>query len=144
MAVVAVVNPGRLSLAKFQLGPSSVIAVAVLLQIDRWLLRALDVSVPTAIVAAGVLAVLGALVGFVPRFAPPTPTAALWRPEVVVLLIAAGGRPWALVVGLLLSLVLARSSRSVSKSHRRWLAAMWSLVAVVAGLVLIVDGVYAV
>lgn len=144
LAVVAVVNPGRLALAKFRLGPSSVIAVAVLLLADRWLLRTLDVSVPTAIVSAGVLAVLGALVGFVPRLAPPTPTAALWRPEVVVLLIAAGGRPWALVVGLLLSLVLARSSRSASKSTRRWLAAMWSFVAVAAGIVLIVDGVYAV
>lgn len=144
LAVVAVVNPGRLALAKFRLGPSSVIAVAVLLFADRWLLRALDVSVPTAIVAAGVLAVLGALVGFVPRLAPPVPAAALWRPEVVVLLIAAGGRPWALVVGLLSSLMLARSSRSASTSSHRWLAAMWSLVAVFAGIVLIVDGVYAV
>lgn len=144
LAVVAVVNPGRLASANFRLGPSSVIATAGLLLADRWLLRILDVSVPTAIVAAGVLAILGALVGFVPRLVPPTPTAALWRPEVVVLLIASGGRPWALVIGLALSLLLARSSRSSPEARTRWLAAMWSMVAVVAGIVLIVDGVYSV
>ncbi|MEN9803912.1 MAG: hypothetical protein RIS41_759 [Actinomycetota bacterium] len=144
LAVVAVVNPGRLALARHRLGPISVIALAVLLLADRWLLRVLDVSTPTAIVAAGVLAVLGSLLGFVPRLAPPSSTTALLRPDVVVLVVAAGGRPWAVIVGLVLSVALARSVRTMSDDRTRWLAAMWSLVAVAAGIALIVDGVYAV
>ena len=144
LAVIAVINPGRLATARYRLGPSSVVILTSLLLLDRWLLRLLDVSVPTAIVAAGAVAVLGAFVGWMPRLAPPNPTAALWRPEVLVLLVAAGGRPTALVVGCALAVGLARSVRAATPERIRWLTVMWSLVAVAAGIVLIVDGVYAV
>lgn len=139
LATVAIVNPGRLAAARFRLQPSAVLVALVLLVFDGPILRALDVSVPTAVVAAGVVAIIGSLVALVTRLEPPSPLLALWRPEVVVLVIAAGGRPWAIVVGLLIAVAMSKSG-----SSSRWLTTMWSLVAVVAGIALIVDGVYAV
>lgn len=143
LAVIAVVNPGRLASASFRLGPSSAIIAAVLLVADRTILRWLDVSVPTAIVAAGVVTVVAAPIALVSRLRPPTPILALWRPEVIVLVIAAGGRPWAVVVGLASAVVLARTSQSKPTSVG-WVTAMWAIVAIAGGIMLIVDGVYAV
>ncbi len=146
LAIVAVVNPARLSRVGYRVGPWSIVVGIVLLLLDRVILRALDVSIPTALVAAGVVTIFGSLLGLIPRLAPPSSTLALWRPEVIVLFVAAGGRPWALVVGLVLAVGL---SRSTSKSRRGetslvGLDLMWALVAVAAGIALIVDGVYAV
>jgi hypothetical protein len=148
LAVVAVVNPARLSRSAFRLGPSSLAVGIVLLVFDRAILRALDVSVPTALVAAGVVAIVGSLLGLIPRLVAPSSVLAFWRPEVIVLVVAAGGRPWALTFGLLLAYGLSLTTRA---SHRKsaanttiWLDVMWVLVAVAAGIALIVDGVYAV
>ncbi|MGA0153842.1 MAG: hypothetical protein ACO3LG_09405, partial [Ilumatobacteraceae bacterium] len=147
LAVIAVVNPARLTRAGFRLGPWSVIVGIVLVVFDRVILRALDVSVPTALVAAGVAAILGSLLGLIPRLVPPSSSLAFWRPEVMVLVVASGGRPWAVVVGLLLAYGLSRTPRRTERNvvaMPNWLEVMWVLVAVAAGIALLVDGVYAV
>lgn len=144
LAVVAVVNPARLARSGFRLGPSAAVVAVALLVFDSVILRALDVSVPTALVAAGVVAIVGSLLGLIPRLVPPTSTLAFWRPEVIVLVVAAGGRPWALVAGLVLAIGLSRSTPRRGATSLGWLEVMWVLVAVAAGIALIVDGVYAV
>lgn len=144
LAVVAVVNPARLARSGFRLGPSSVVVAVALLVFDSVILRALDVSVPTALVAAGVVAIVGSLLGLIPRLVPPTSTLVLWRPEVIVLVVAAGARPWALVAGLVMAIGLSRSTPRRGVTSLGWLEVMWVLVAIAAGIALIVDGVYAV
>lgn len=148
LAVVAIVNPARLTRSRFRLGPWSVVIGVALVVFDGAILRLLDVSVPTALVAAGVVAILGSLIGLIPRLGPPSSAVALWRPEVIVLIVASGGRPWAVAIGLVVAHVLSRtpprSKRGVEASALVRLDVMWTLVAVAAGIVLIVDGVYAV
>jgi len=98
-------------------------------------------------VAAGVAAILGSLLGLIPRLVPPSSSLAFWRPEVMVLVVASGGRPWAVVVGLLLAYGLSRTPRRTERNvvaMPNWLEVMWVLVAVAAGIALLVDGVYAV
>jgi small neutral amino acid transporter SnatA (MarC family) len=130
-------------------------------------LRALDVSVPTAVITAGAVLTLAALVSAIGtwRRSPEPPIAAGWRAAVVPVAVPAFLRPAALVTALVLGPagrtemvvlaavaagalgVVAHAFVGSARSHpalERWAEQLTSLCAVAVGVYLIVDGVYAI
>lgn len=127
-----------------------------------WVWRTLDVSIPVGVIAAALAVAVGALVTtiapfpkvgagasgwrgwIVPQLIPLT-----WRPEMLVLALAAGagGRGWPLMAGLLAAVaagsVVARfvPARGVVVT---WGARVVAVAALVAGVAMIIDAVYAV
>jgi small neutral amino acid transporter SnatA (MarC family) len=130
-------------------------------------LRALDVSVPTAVITAGAVLTLAALVSAIGtwRPSPEPPIAAGWRAALVPVAVPAFLRPAALVTALVLGpagrtemvvlaavsaaalAVAAHAALGSTRSHpalERWAEQLTSLCAVAVGVFLIVDGVYAI
>jgi small neutral amino acid transporter SnatA (MarC family) len=130
-------------------------------------LRALDVSVPTAVITAGAVLTLAALVTAIGtwRPSPEPPIGAGWRAALVPVAVPAFLRPAAIVTALVLGpagrtemVVLACVAAVVlgvavhalvgsARSHpalERWAEQLTSLCAVAVGVFLIVDGVYAI
>ncbi|MEY4362526.1 MAG: hypothetical protein RL391_1832, partial [Actinomycetota bacterium] len=145
LSVVLAVNPAVVARASRRCSriPAvrlGVLSVALVVFGDR-LLDLLDVSVPTAVVAAGVAMTLNALVGLVPRVVPPGPSAAYANAGLVVLLVAAGAgdREWSAILGAILALWTTNSLRE--RRSDSWSRIMWAIFAVVAGIALIVNGV---
>jgi small neutral amino acid transporter SnatA (MarC family) len=130
-------------------------------------LRALDVSVPTAVITAGAVLTLAALVSAIGtwRPSPEPPIADGWRAALVPVAVPAFLRPAALVTALVLGpagrtemVVLAAAVAAAlgvaahaligsTRSHpalERWAEQLTSLCGVAVGVFLIVDGVYAI
>jgi small neutral amino acid transporter SnatA (MarC family) len=130
-------------------------------------LGALDVSVPTAVITAGAVLTLAALVSSIGtwRPSPEPPIAAGWRAALVPVAVPAFLRPAAIVMALVLGpagrtemVALAAVAAAVlgvaghalvgsARSHpalERWAEQLTSLCAVAVGVFLIVDGVYAI
>lgn len=130
-------------------------------------LRALDVSVPTGVIAAGAVLTLAALVSAIGTWRPShePPIAAGWRAAVVPVAVPAFLRPAALVTALVLGpagrtemVLLAAAAAAAlgvaahvvvgsTRSHpalERWAEQLTSLCGVAVGVFLIVDGVYAI
>lgn len=167
LTAIAVVNPPRVGAggpadrrvaAVGVAGATAVLGMLVLVG-DR-LLRALDVSVPTAVAAAGLVTVLGGVVTALWPAAEQGPNLPGWgaavvptaiplvlRPELVVLAVAAGagGRGGAMLAGVLLGGAGGLVARPVHEGVLvRWLVRAAGLVAVALGVFCTVDGIYAV
>ena len=110
------------------------------------LLASIDVSVPTAAVAAGVVVVLGALASLVGVHKGERTFMSIARADVAMLVIAAGAadRSWPILIGLLLALVAAESMRGFADDVRNWVMRTTSVLAVAVGIALIVNGVYSI
>lgn len=154
MAMVVVLNPWRVARAakrapRPRLHSRARVFVVYLLAViaGSTVLDWLDTSVPTAVVAAGVVMVLGSLATLPRTRVDPTSTMAALRAEAVVLAVAcgAGGRGWAAVGGVLVSLMIAsRATRRTPEHALVWWSRTSATAAAVAGVMLIVSGVYAV
>ena len=156
LSVVAVLNPPRIARAvrvgderrrrlrgRLRLSTPYVVSIVG----GGWMLELLDASVPTAVVASGVVVVLGGLALMVARRPDPSVALAVIRPEALVLALSAsaGGRGWAVVVGLVVSMLWAASlARRHEDDVLAWSARAGALVSVALGVLLIVNGVYAV
>jgi hypothetical protein len=164
LSAIALLNPARL----MQRGAScsgirvSAIGVAVLTTLTVLggpILRTLDISAATSVVAAGAAIVVTTLFAFGMQLRSRSDALAsnaefllygILRPETMMLAIAvgAGGQGWtwsvtiALVLALTMSippLVTAKYALSIT-----WLSRVLMVAAIVFGIALIVDGVYAV
>lgn len=170
LAVAAAVNPPRVGRAgdRRQVavgGALGLALVAALGALGGPLLRALDVSVPTGVIAAGAVAVLGGAVSVasgarrtraLPRLGDgsvvPVLVPVVARPELVLLALAlgAGGRGWAALVGaavaVAVSVALARPGEEPGPRElvTDWAARLIGAVALASAIALVVDGVYAV
>ncbi len=170
LAVAAAVNPPRVGRAgdrrRVALGGGLGLGlVAVLAAAGGPLLRALDVSVPTGVVAAGAVATIGGAITVVtgarrtrslPRLGTgavvPVLVPVIARPELILLALAlgAGGRGWAVVAGAAVSLAiavaLARTDEAPGPRElvTDWAARLLGAIALATAIALIVDGVYAV
>lgn len=167
IAAFAAVNPARVLAARrpaSERRPAAVagfVPAAALTAIAAPALRVLDVSVPTAVIAAGLAVTLGAVVGAGvgpagpegrPGRAPwlvPATVPLLARPEVWVLAVAAGagGRAgWALGGIVVAHGVVAAPGRRGRRNDPvlRWAARLCAAVAVACGVALVVEGVLAV
>jgi hypothetical protein len=170
LAVAAAWNPPRVGRAGDRrgvaVGGGLGLGLVVLLAIAGGpLLRALDVSAPTGVIAAGAVAAIGGAVTVVsgarrtralPRLGSgtvvPVLVPVIARPELVMLGLAlgAGGQGWAAVaaatVALGISVALARpdSAPGPSELVTDWAARLVGAIALATAIALIVDGVYAV
>jgi len=167
VAAVALVNPVRVARAGrgCAVARPAVFATGVLVgltAIGGPVVRFLDVSPATAVVAAGLVAVLGGAVGLVTagrRVTAQSPDpvqvllTAMLRPELLVASVAVGaggqGWVWALAVSVNLALGAGLASRSPRDRMGRlaalvpWAVAVVAAVAMVAGVALVVEGIYA-
>jgi hypothetical protein len=121
-------------------------------------LRALDVSAPVGIVAAGIVVALGAAISMVANGAGATlGDRLLARPQLAIAAIAlgAGGRGWSAALASAIALATAAAVAVTAGSapidvgapavaSPRWLARLVDAVGVVVGMALIVQGVFAV
>ncbi|QQS25206.1 MAG: hypothetical protein IPM43_02085 [Actinomycetota bacterium] len=134
--------------------------VAVIAALGATLLEALDVSVPTAVVAAGLAVVVGGVVTALHPGAERGPSLPGWgaalvpaavplllRPELAVLALAAGpgGRTVAVVAGLVAAGAIGLVARPVHEGRLAvWAVRATGVLAVALGVFLLVDGVFAV
>lgn len=150
LTLFAAANPPRLRALPDRAGRArrvvglGVVGLAVILA-SSWLLDVLDVSDPTARVAAGVVVALSAAVDLVD---PKRLGTAVLRPGPLLILLVGAVDPGAgrSVAGLAAVVVLAMVSATVGRSGEstRWTqAARWiAALALVLGLDLVVDGIY--
>ncbi|HWC69290.1 MAG TPA: hypothetical protein VG478_14570 [Acidimicrobiales bacterium] len=174
IAAIAALNPVRLALRGAGARPVRAAGAAggaavlgLLAAVGGPLLRALDVSTGTAVVGAGAaVAVLGLLTTLRSATAPipgwggwrdaivPTALPLTLRPDLIVLAFAcgAGGRGWVFVAGLavavLAGVAIPQSAEPAEPERanalRVWGVRLCAVIAIAAGIALIVDGVYAV
>jgi hypothetical protein len=148
-----------------RVGAAGIVGTAVLAGLGfagDWVWRTLDVSIPVGVIGGALAVTVGALltavwplprVGeaadgrwgwFVPHLIPLT-----LRPELLALTLAAGaaGRGWPFALGLLAAVAMATAIARVTSSSgviTTWLARVMAVVALVAGVAMIVDAIYAV
>lgn len=110
------------------------------------LLAAVDVSVPTAAVACGVVVVLSAIGNLLGWARDERAFMALARADLVLLTLACGGggRSVPLAVGVVGALAATLALKRVDDDVRGWFARVAELSAVAVGVALIVNGVYSV
>lgn len=164
LSVIALLNPARLlqrgsSCSGIRMGIVGTTVLVILSAIAGPILRALEVSAATALVAAGAAAVITTLVAFALQIRARTESLAsnsefllfgILRPETLMLAVAvgAGGQGWtwsitvAIVIAVTMSVNPAWSSRN--SSIIKWLFYLLMVLTVVCGIALIVDGAYAV
>jgi hypothetical protein len=164
LSAIALLNPARL----MQRGAScsgirvSAIGVAVLVALAGLggpILRALNVSAATAVVAAGAAIVVTTLFAFGMQLRSRSDSLSsnaefllygILRPETLMLAIAvgAGGQGWTWSVTIALVLALTTSIPPLATAKYAlpitWLLRLLMVLAIVFGIALIVDGVYAV
>ncbi len=168
LAAVALLNPVRLArrgrgCAVARPAAASLAVLAAVTAVGGPVLRALDISAATAVVAAGLIAVIAGGLGMVtaerdarPGDAGPVDlaTTALLRPELLVasLAVGAGGQGWTWIATLAVAVVagaaLASRRPDPARSDRTrvwaWAVRLIAVGAVVAGVALLVEGIYAV
>lgn len=167
LAAVALVNPvrvGRVGRGCAVARPA-VVSTAVLAAMAAAggpVVRALDISPATAVVAAGLVTVLAGLTGVVtaPRDAVRRHAGAvdvavtsMLRPELVLasLALGAGGQGWTWVLSVAVCLVVGATAaaRPTPAADERtdarwpWGIRLLAVVAVLAGVALVVEGIYA-
>jgi hypothetical protein len=164
IAILALLNPGRLmkrgsSCSSIRVSVVGVAVLVALVVLGGPIVRLLNVSAATALVAAGASAVVASLFAFVMQvrsrdnaFESNTEVLlfGILRPEIMLLAIAvgAGGQGWtmsatiAIAVGVAMSVspLWARKNQTVIN----WLLFLFMILAIACGIFLIVDGVYAV
>jgi hypothetical protein len=133
--------------------------LVVLAAIGGPIVRSLNVSAATALVAAGAAAVVTSLVAFALQLRSRADSLSsslefllfgILRPETLMLAIAVGsggqGWTWSVTIALAIAVAMAvPSSWSTRNSVLvSWLTYVFMVLAVVCGIALIVDGVYAV
>jgi hypothetical protein len=168
LAAVALLNPVRLGRRGAGCGVArpAAVSVAVLAGVTAVggpVLRALDISAATAVVAAGLVAALAGLLGVItagrdarPGDAGPLEVAmTLIRPEMLLvsLAVGAGGQGWTWITTVAVAVVVGAgvASRwvppSTPESPRTdvwaWAVRLVAAIAVVAGVALLVEGIYA-
>jgi hypothetical protein len=161
LAAIAAINPGRLARAArgctmVRPGIAGVAAIAGITALGTPLLRALSVGPATGVVAAGLVLVLAGLWAFV-RPGPDAPADetgvllhGVLRPEVVLasLAVGAGGQGWTWVLTASFVVLAAgyAASRPTPLPDRLlvWSGRLAAVLAVYAGVALVVDAVYAV
>jgi hypothetical protein len=138
------------------IGTSVLVVIAA---IGGPIVRSLNVSAATALVAAGAAAVVTSLVAFALQLRSRADSLSsslefllfgILRPETLMLAIAVGsggqGWTWSVTIALAIAVAMAvPSSWSTRNSVLvSWLTYVFMVLAVVCGIALIVDGVYAV
>ena len=110
------------------------------------ILEAVDVSVPTAAVASGVVVVLASLATFVGMWRHERSFMVVARPELLLLVLAggAGSRSLPLIAGLVFAYGLAEWLTRFDDDVRVWATRLESLVAIAVGVALVVNGVYSI
>jgi small neutral amino acid transporter SnatA (MarC family) len=153
VAAVAVAAPSRVATALVR-SPGSMrrdvvvagVAALVLALFSVPILEAVDVSVPTAAVACGVVVVLASLAAFLGVWRDERSFMVVARPELLLLVLAvgAGSRTWPLIAGLLFAYGLAEWLARFDDNVRVWATRMESLLAIAVGVALVVNGVYSI
>ncbi|MFZ9444180.1 MAG: hypothetical protein ACO276_09660, partial [Ilumatobacteraceae bacterium] len=110
------------------------------------ILEAVDVSVPTAAVASGVVVVLASLAAFLGIWRHERSFMVVARPELLFLVLAggAGSRTVPLIAGLVFAYGLAEWLARFDDDVRVWATRLESLVAIAVGVALVVNGVYSI
>jgi hypothetical protein len=161
LATVAALSPWRLARRVRAAGAASQIALgatsAALLAVtvaSGATLRALQVSVPTGVIAAGLALAIGMAWTAVDRPDPIEADAvvavltAVLRPDVLLLALAtgAGGRGWVFAAGVVVAgstaMGLAQVTDRIPLVLSRWLIRLTAAAGLVAALALVVEGVY--
>lgn len=163
-SAIAVMNPARLaqrgaSCSRIQLSVGGVVVIAIVTIFGGPLLRALNVSAATALVGAGAAVVVTALISLGMQMRPIHRSVnsnldfllnGFLRPETLLLAIAvgAGGQGWTWVVtaAFIAGGAMAVPTQWVERNHVlvTWLTRLLMVSSIALGVVLIVDGVYAV
>jgi hypothetical protein len=143
-------------------GVAGVALLAVLGLAGDWVWRTLDVSIPVGVIGGALALTVGALataalpfprvgnaVGGWPGWIVPYVIPLVLRPELLALSLAAGaaGRGWPFALGLLVAVAMATAIARVTASTgvvTTWLARLVAVTALVAGVAMIVDAIYAV
>ena len=164
LSAIALLNPGRLmqraaTCSGIRTSAIGVIVLVALAALGGPLLRAINVSAATAVVAAGAAAVVTALVAFALQIRSRSETLAsnaefllfgILRPETLMLAIAVGaggqGWTWSVTVAVVMTVTMSiPASWTLSNAVvTTWLMRLLMVTAIVFGIALIVDGVYAV
>jgi len=163
-SAIALLNPGRL----LQRGTScsgirmSVVGSGVLIGlavVGGPILRAVNVSAATAVVAAGAAAVVTALVAFGMQLCSRPDSLGssaefllfgILRPETMMLAIAVGGGgqgwTWSVTIAVVMAVTMSVSPAWTVKNSMAvsWLCRLLMVATIALGIALIVDGVYAV
>jgi hypothetical protein len=152
--------------AWMRVGAGGVVGVGVLAVLGLagdWVWRTLDVSIPVGVIGAALAVTVGALATAVVPFprvgdvdAPgwrgwvvPQLIPLMLRPELLALTLAAGaaGRGWPFALGLLAAVAIATMIARLTASTgvvTTWLARLVAFAALVGGVAMIVDAIYAV
>jgi hypothetical protein len=143
-------------------GVAGTAVLAVLGFAGDWVWRTLDVSIPVGVIGAALAVTVGALATAALPFPRLGDTIAGWRgwvvpyliplvlrPELLALALAAGaaGRGWPFTLGLLAAVAIATAIARVTSSTgvvATWLARVVAVGALVAGVAMIIDAIYAV
>jgi hypothetical protein len=164
LSAIAILNPGRLSQRSASCSGirMSMIGTGVLIGLSAVggpILRALNVSAATFIVAAGVTGLVTALVAFVMQLRSRSDSLSsniefllygILRPETLMLSIAvgAGGQGWTwsitIAVALTVTMLVSPAWTAENSSVVAWFSRLFMVATIVLGIALIVDGVYAV
>jgi hypothetical protein len=164
LSALALLNPARLtrrgsSCNGIRMGVVGTSVLVVLAAIGGPIVRSLNVSAATALVAAGAAAVVTSLVAFALQLRSRADSLSsslefllfgILRPETLMLAIAVGsggqGWTWSVTIALAIAVAMAvPSSWSTRNSVLvSWLTYVFMVLAVACGIALIVDGVYAV
>ncbi len=164
LSAIALLNPGRLmqraaTCSGIRTSAIGVIVLVALAALGGPLLRAINVSAATAVVAAGAAAVVTALVAFALQIRSRSETLAsnaefllfgILRPETLMLAIAAGaggqGWTWSVTVAVVMTVTMSIPASWILSNAvvTTWLMRLLMVTAIVFGIALIVDGVYAV
>jgi hypothetical protein len=164
LSALALLNPARLmrrgsSCNGIRMGVIGTSVLVVIAAIGGPIVRSLNVSAATALVAAGAAAVVTSLVAFALQLRSRADSLSsslefllfgILRPETLMLAIAVGsggqGWTWSVTIALAIAVAMAvPSSWSTRNSVLvSWLTYVFMVLAVVCGIALIVDGVYAV
>ena len=153
VVAVAVAAPSRVAIALVR-SPRSMrrdaviagVTALVLALFSVPILEAVDVSVPTAAVASGVVVVLASLAAFLGIWRHERSFMVVARPELLFLVLAggAGSRAVPLIAGLVFAYGLAEWLARFDDDVRVWATRMESLVAIAVGVALVVNGVYSI
>jgi hypothetical protein len=167
LVAISVVNPVRIARAGRGCDVARPVAVslgvlAAATAVGGPLLRGLHISAATAVVAAGLVAAFAGLVGVVTAERDTTPSAntpwpvlitRILRPELLVasLAVGAGGQGWTWIATIAVVMVAGAAvaarpittERSPGNSWWVWAVRFIATVAVVAGVALLVEGIYA-
>jgi hypothetical protein len=164
LSALALLNPARLmrrgsSCNGIRMGVIGTSVLVVIAAIGGPIVRSLNVSAATALVAAGAAAVVTSLVAFALQLRSRADSLSsslefllfgILRPETLMLAIAVGsggqGWTWSVTIALAIAVAMAvPSSWSTRNSVLvSWLTYVFMVLAVACGIALIVDGVYAV